>query len=61
MFPGAPDSPDRSCQEHVSTARRHKQFADAAKGSTQVLTTSNNRSSTIFTTSIVLESSSYSK
>ena len=28
MSPGAPDSPDRSCQEPVSTARRHKQFAD---------------------------------
>jgi len=24
----APDSPDRSCQEPVSTTRRHKQFAN---------------------------------
>ena len=28
MSPGAPDSPDRSCQEPVSTVRRHEQFAD---------------------------------
>ena len=31
VSPRAPDSPDRSCQEPVSTARRHKQFADVAK------------------------------
>ena len=30
MSPGAPGSPDRSCQEPVSTVRRHKQFADVA-------------------------------
>ena len=28
MSPGAPGSPDRSCQEPVNTARRHEQFAD---------------------------------
>ena len=28
MSPGAPGSPDRSCQEPVSTVKRHKQFAD---------------------------------
>ena len=28
MSPGAPDSPDRSCQEPASNVRRHEQFAD---------------------------------
>jgi hypothetical protein len=28
VSPGAPDSPDRSCQEPASTVRRHEQFAD---------------------------------
>ena len=28
MSPGAPNSPDRSCQEPVSTIRRHEQFAN---------------------------------
>ena len=28
MSPGDPGSPDRSCQEPVSTVKRHKQFAD---------------------------------
>ena len=28
MFSGAPDSPNRSCQEPASTVKRHKQFAD---------------------------------
>ena len=28
MSPGALSSPDRSCQEPVSTAKRHEQFAD---------------------------------
>jgi hypothetical protein len=32
VSPGDPDSPDRSCQEPVSTVRRHKQFADVALG-----------------------------
>ena len=31
MSPRAPSSPDRSCQEPVSTARRHEQFADVYK------------------------------
>ena len=31
MSPRAPDSPDRSCQEPVSTVRRHKHFPDARK------------------------------
>ena len=31
MSPGAPDSPDRSCQEPVSTVRRHEQFADVTR------------------------------
>ena len=30
MSPGAPDSPDRSCQEPASTVRRHEQFADVS-------------------------------
>ena len=28
MSPRAPDSPDRSCQEPVSTVKRHEQFAN---------------------------------
>ena len=31
MSPGAPGSPNRSCQEPVSTARRHERFADALR------------------------------
>ena len=30
VSPGALGSPDRSCQEPVSTARRHQQFANVA-------------------------------
>ena len=35
MSPGEPDSPDRSCQEPVSTVRRHEQFPDVPSGSIQ--------------------------